>query len=127
MKIYTQYNYDYSKFSGEDNKKESLTDDIFYESLYDKLLKFTSFGCRLPSVSNDQYNDDLNVTDSPGFDIADYPLQEKIEEINNNINNVSKDKDEKKNNDALKDDQQVNNGDTSFSSHEKEVENNKDV
>lgn len=88
----TFYGYDYSAVPNEVNSGEVITNTLDYESLGQKLLRFTALNIPISQPSGDQYGgDDYDITDEPGFDIADYPLHEKNEDINNSLTEVKKD------------------------------------
>lgn len=77
--IRTVFNYDPSVIENEVNNEPSKTCCDFYESLGDKLARYTS--CGFPSVNNLEYSEELEIDDEPGFDIADVDLLELQERL----------------------------------------------
>ena len=78
MKIRTVFNYDYSKENYEKNTLPSKTVLEDFETLEEKLARFAGI---YPSDKGLEYSEDLDITEEPGFDIADYDLNETNERI----------------------------------------------
>lgn len=96
MNFVTFYTFDPSALPNEVNSGEIVVDAKDYEPLSKKLERFTYLNIPLPLPSDTQYSgDDVDITDTPGFDIADYPLHEKAEELNELVNSHKKENYEK--------------------------------
>lgn len=72
MKVRTIFNYNPEDITYEINTEPSLTTSAFYESLGEKLARYTSSG--FPKVDDLQYSEELDIDDEPGFDISDYDI-----------------------------------------------------
>lgn len=78
MKIRTIFNYNYEEESYEKNTLPSKTVLEDFETLEEKLARFAGI---YPSDKGLEYSEDLEITEEPGFDIADYDLNETNERI----------------------------------------------
>lgn len=79
-KFFTHYTYDSAHYKGEVNDLPSLTSQDEFESLADKLARFTSFG--FPHVSASQYDDTFDPTSDPGFDPTDLAEEDFFDPLN---------------------------------------------
>ena len=78
MKIRTVFNYNYEEENYEKNTLPSKTILEDFETLEEKLARFAGI---YPSDRGLEYSEELEITEEPGFDIADYELHETNERI----------------------------------------------
>lgn len=98
MKIRTVFNYNYKEESYEKNTLPSKTILEDFETLEEKLARFAGI---YPSDRNLEYSEDLEITEEPGFDIADYDLNETNERIEEALSTKKRSKKNEKSTDTV--------------------------
>ena len=98
MKIRTIFNYNYEEEVYEKNTLPSKVVLEDFETLEEKLARFAGI---YPSDKGLEYSEDLEITEEPGFDIADYDLNETNERIEEAIATKKRGKKNEKNIDTV--------------------------
>lgn len=98
MKIRTTFNYNYSDEKYEKNTLPSRTILEDFETLEEKLARFAGI---YPSDKGLEYSEELDITEDPGFDIADYELHETNERIQESILTKKRGKKNEKNDNTV--------------------------